>query len=85
VRRMPLPATEGLSDFSWDGLADSGARAPIGRYTFEAVASIGGQNSSLETLLTDRVNSVTIDSSHGLTLNTRGLGAHALSNVRRVM
>jgi flagellar basal-body rod modification protein FlgD len=85
VRRMMLPATEGLSDFSWDGLADNGVRAAAGRYSLEAVANIGGQNSSLETLLTDRVTSVTIDAGSGLTLNTRGLGAYALSDVKRVM
>jgi flagellar basal-body rod modification protein FlgD len=85
VRRMTLPVTEGLSNFSWDGVADNGARAVAGRYTFEAVASSGGKNASLQTLLADRVTSVTIDAGNGLTLNTRALGAHALSDVRRVM
>ena len=85
VRRMMLPVSEGLGDFSWDGVTDDGARAPAGRYTLEAVANIGGQSASLQTLLSDRVTSVSIDSSNGLTLNTRGLGAHALSDVRRVM
>lgn len=85
VRRMTLPETSGLQEFSWDGIADDGARAPAGDYTFEAVASGGGQSVSLEMLLSSRVNSVTIDSARGLTLNTSDLGARSLSDVRRVM
>jgi flagellar basal-body rod modification protein FlgD len=74
-----------LQEFSWDGIADNGARAPAGNYTFEAVASGGGRSESLEMLLASRVTSVTIDSGSGLTLNTRDLGSRALSDVRRVM
>lgn len=85
VRRITLPTAEGLNDFSWDGIADNGSRAAAGRYKLEAVANVGGKSTSLQTLLSDRVSSVTIDASNGLTVNTRGLGAHALSDVRRVM
>jgi flagellar basal-body rod modification protein FlgD len=85
VRSMMLPTTSGLQDFSWDGIADNGTRAPAGEYSFEAVASGGGQAASLEMLLASRVTSVTIDSQAGLTLNTSDLGARALSDVRRVM
>jgi flagellar basal-body rod modification protein FlgD len=85
VRRMTLPTTSGLQEFSWDGVADNGVRAPAGQYTFEAIASGGGQSISLEMLLASRVNSVTIDSASGLTLNTSDLGSRALSDVRRVM
>jgi len=85
VRQIPAATSAGLNDFTWDGTGDNGARLEAGEYTFEAVANIGGQNVELETLLADRVNSVTIDSAKGLTLNTNGLGARALSEVRRVM
>jgi flagellar basal-body rod modification protein FlgD len=85
VRRMTLPTDAGLSDFSWDGLADNGARAPAGEYSFEAIANVGGKSTSLEMLLASRVSSVTIDAATGLTLNTNGLGARSLSDVRRVM
>jgi len=85
VRRMTLPTTSGLQEFSWDGVADNGARAPVGEYTFEALASGGGRSVSLEMLLASRVTSVTIDSASGLTLNTSGLGARSLGDVRRVM
>ena len=85
VRRMTLPTTSGLQEFTWDGVADNGARAAAGDYTFEAVASGGGQSVSLEMLLSSRVTSVTIDPASGLTLNTSDLGARSLSDVRRVM
>jgi flagellar basal-body rod modification protein FlgD len=85
VRSMPLSTATGLNDFSWDGVADNGTRAPAGDYTIEAVANVAGKPTSLEMLLASRVNSVTIDSASGLTLNTNNLGSRALSDVRRVM
>ena len=85
VRRMTLPTTSGLQEFSWDGVADNGTRAAAGEYSFEAVASVAGKSGSLEMLMAGRVNSVTIDAATGLTLNTSNLGSRALGDVRRVM
>ena len=85
VRRMTLPTTSGLQEFSWDGIADNGTRAAAGEYTFEALASVAGRSGSLEMLMAGRVNSVTIDAATGLTLNTSNLGSRALGDVRRVM
>jgi flagellar basal-body rod modification protein FlgD len=85
VRRMTLPTTSGLQEFSWDGIADNGTHAAAGEYTFEAVASVAGRSGSLEMLMAGRVNSVTIDAATGLTLNTSNLGSRALGDVRRVM
>ena len=85
VRSLPLPTTSGLQEFSWDGVADNGTRAPAGEYTFEAVANVAGKSGSLEMLMAGRVNSVTIDAATGLTLNTSNLGSRSLSDVRRVM
>lgn len=85
VRRMTLPTTSGLQEFSWDGVADNGTRAAAGEYTFEAVANVAGRSGSLEMLMAGRVNSVTIDAATGLTLNTSNLGSRSLGDVRRVM
>ncbi|HET9447498.1 MAG TPA: flagellar hook assembly protein FlgD [Steroidobacteraceae bacterium] len=85
VRRMTMPTTSGLQEFSWDGLADNGTRAAAGEYTFEAVANVAGKSGSLEMLMAGRVNSVTIDAATGLTLNTSNLGSRSLGDVRRVM
>jgi flagellar basal-body rod modification protein FlgD len=85
VRSVTVPASAGFSEFSWDGVANDGSRAPAGEYTLEAVATANGQSASLETLLSGHVSSVTIDSSNGLNLNTSNLGTFSLSQVRRVM
>jgi flagellar basal-body rod modification protein FlgD len=85
VRTITLPDAEGLTEFEWDGVAADGERAPAGEYTLEAVANVGGETYSLETLMASRVASVTIDSARGLILNTTTLGERALSDVRRVM
>jgi flagellar basal-body rod modification protein FlgD len=77
--------TEGLNNFTWDGLNNSGVAVPAGQYNFAAVATVAGQPESLDPLLVSRVDSVTIDPSSGsLTLNT-STGAVALNNVRRVL
>jgi flagellar basal-body rod modification protein FlgD len=85
VRRLPLSAQQGLSEFQWDGTTDLGERAPAGNYTIEAVANIGGYAQQLETQLSSRVGSVTLDpSTNSLTVNT-DIGPIPLSRVRRVM
>ena len=85
VRRMPMTTQTGPAIFSWDGNTDSGARAAAGTYKVAAVADIGGRNQQLETQISSKVGSVTIDpTSHALTLNT-DLGPIALGAVRRVM
>jgi flagellar basal-body rod modification protein FlgD len=85
VRRLPMTTQSGLTSFTWDGNADGGARAAAGTYKIAAVADIGGRNQQLETQISSKVGSVTIDpASHALTLNT-DLGPIALGAVRRVM
>jgi flagellar basal-body rod modification protein FlgD len=85
VRTMRLPAGAGLTEFEWDGLKDDGTRAQAGEYALEAVANMDGAAYSLETLMSSRVSSVTIDTQRGLVLNTSTLGARSLADVRRVM
>ena len=86
VRTFSVAPQSGLTNFTWDGLADNGTRAAAGTYTIGAIATVGGKNESLDPLLSGRVSSVTIDSQGtGLTLNTTTLGSVALSNVRQVM
>jgi flagellar basal-body rod modification protein FlgD len=86
IRRVNVPVRTGLNEFSWDGVTDRGTAAGSGTYSIEATARFGAANESLQVMLNTRVNSVTIDpQTHGLTLNTRGLGAVAIGDVRRVM
>ena len=85
IRKMPLSTQQGDAAFTWDGTTDLGARAPAGNYTMKAIANVGGAEEQLETQLSSRVGSVTIDpATNSLTLNT-SLGPIPLSHVRRVM
>jgi flagellar basal-body rod modification protein FlgD len=85
VRSIDLEGASGLTDFVWDGKTEDGAKAPEGTYSFQAIASVGGQRKPLDTLLAGRVDSVTIDAAgKSLLLNTP-IGTLQLADVRRVM
>lgn len=85
VRTFDVAPGSGLTEFTWDGLDARGERATPGTYLFEAQGRYGSTEQSLEVLLQQRVNSVTVDgAAGGLTLNTTG-GPVALGSVRRVM
>jgi flagellar basal-body rod modification protein FlgD len=85
VRSFNVGAAGDLTEFAWDGRDNQGTRLPAGRYGLEAVARVGGREESVELLLRQRVDSVTIDPRGGaLRLNTPG-GAVALGDVRRIM
>lgn len=85
VRSFEVAANSDLTEFSWDGRNNVGERLSAGRYGLEAVARIGGREESVEMLLRQRVDSVTIDPRGGaLRLNTPG-GVVALGDVRRIM
>jgi len=86
VRTLSLPVTHDTESFSWDGLTESGARAPVGTYTLDAVVEVGGTGYSPEVVLSAKVSSVTMSADGStLTLNTDSLGPVALANVRNVM
>lgn len=84
VRSFSLPASEGMTDFTWDGRDNLGAAVPAGQYSFEVAASVAGKAEALNPLLTSRVSSVTIDPNGSLTLNT-STGAVPITDVRRVL
>jgi flagellar basal-body rod modification protein FlgD len=85
VRQFAVEPQPGLTPVHWDGLASSGDRAVSGAYRLDAVGRVGGRVESLEMLIQQRVDSVTIDPAGGeMTLNTAA-GALRLADVRRVM
>jgi flagellar basal-body rod modification protein FlgD len=85
VRRFSMTPAEGLQEFTWDGLDNTAAAVPAGQYTFEAIATVGGQNTAIDPLLSSKVASVTIDPASGsLTLNS-STGATPIADVRRVL
>jgi flagellar basal-body rod modification protein FlgD len=86
IRHYNMPVSAGLTNFGWDGMTDMGTAASSGHYNVSATANVGGKSQSVPVLLDSQVTSVTIDpTSNNLMLNTKGLGAVSLSNVRRVM
>lgn len=85
VRRQDLgvqPA--GDASFAWDGLDESGARLPPGKYEIRAMLDAGGGASSVSTQLMGLVNSVSLGSG-GLTLNLFGMDPVALTEVREIL
>jgi flagellar basal-body rod modification protein FlgD len=85
VRRMDLgvrPA--GDVNFTWDGLDESGARLPEGRYGVRATSLTGGSTAALDTQVLGMVSSVTLGSA-GLSLNLYGMDPVALSAVREIL
>lgn len=87
VRQMSVSADadSSLAAFTWDGLDNSGNQVAAGTYNFEAIATVGGESVSADTLLTTKVSSVTIDTSdNSLQLNTSSLGSIGLSDVRQI-
>jgi len=77
--------SEGLKKFEWDGLLDDGSYATPGLYNIEAQASIGGQNTALETFMGAKVESVDLgDPQKGVVLNLGQLGAVEFSKVKQV-
>ncbi len=86
VREIQLETGEGTQNFTWDGMRSDGTAAESDEYNIEAVATVQGQNGSLEVLMSGHVASVSIDATGtNLTLNTTALGSVEMADVRRVM
>lgn len=85
VREIQLETAAGTQNFTWDGLRSDGTQADSDTYDIEAVATVQGQNGSLEVLMAGRVSSVSLDSTGtNLSLNTATLGSISMADVRRV-
>jgi len=87
VRQLDLgPQPAGLAHFSWDGLDDVGEPAPPGNYVIQATANIDDQAQALPTLMSARVESVTLTNQPGgLTLNLESLGPVSINDIRQLL
>ncbi len=75
----------GRLEFSWDGSMDSGDYAPPGVYSISTEAVMDNENIMLPTLITARVDSVSLGSGkQGLTLNLDGLGSVAFKDIAQI-
>lgn len=78
--------SKGLSDFSWDGLDDSGAPFSNGKYTISAEVNRGTSISAGAILSVVDVESVTIGTAgQDLTLSISGLGDISMADVRKIL
>lgn len=86
VKTMGLGAQDtGTRSFRWDGSTDTvNGHAGDGAYTFEVKAVRSGKTVANETLSYAQVQSVTLGSDQ-LLLNTSGLGAVGLGQVKQIL
>lgn len=75
----------GTVSFNWDGTDESGQAAPAGPYKIVATANIDGKNTTLGTLVSDKVESVTIGKAgQGTILNLSSLGSVGLNDIYEI-
>lgn len=86
LRRLELgPRPAGVTEFSWDGLDEEGARVGAGGYRIDAWTEVEGEAQSLQTLVDARVNSVAIGrGGEPPRLTLEGLGELSLAAVSQV-
>jgi flagellar basal-body rod modification protein FlgD len=85
VDTISVSAQQGQNGFTWNGQTSSGASAPAGTYTFQAVANVGSTSEAPAVSMIGTVESVSINSStNALTLNTPQLGAVPFTSVQSI-
>ena len=85
----------GIVHFNWDGMTKAAAndqkeatsqRAPQGEYNVHAEIEIDGESQNVDTLIVDKVDSVSLGSNgQGITLNLANAGSAGLSTVKQIM
>lgn len=87
IRQVDLgQQAAGRINFVWDGTDNKGNQMPLGRYQVKAEMRTADGNVALDTLVTEKVESVTMNTSGmGLTVNLSGIGSVELSKVKEIM
>ncbi|KGP63692.1 hypothetical protein EP47_04840 [Legionella norrlandica] len=87
IKTIKLNApSEGVLDFTWDGLDEKSNPVSAGFYKIEAKSLVGGQYVKLNTATTVRVNSVAFDKANGsVILNVDGLGGIPMGDVVKIL
>jgi flagellar basal-body rod modification protein FlgD len=84
VRQVDYGAkTAGAIRFEWDGLDSNGNRAPAGEYKIKAEGNMAGQFTSLPIATFKNIDSVNINGSSGIIVNT-SLGAVKLTDIAEI-
>lgn len=85
IRKLDLGAqAAGMLPSAWDGMAENGAAAANGQYSFEVSATRNGQKTAADTLGFGEVVSVS-SGSEGVKLNVTGLGTVNLADIRQIL
>jgi flagellar basal-body rod modification protein FlgD len=86
VQQINVSPTSGLNTFTWNGSTESGAQAPSGTYSFQAIADVSGVSTGAQMYLGGTVQSVSLNTSsgNGVSVNTPQLGSIALANIQQI-
>jgi flagellar basal-body rod modification protein FlgD len=86
VQQINLGAqSTGITNFTWDGTTTSGAKAPVGDYTFVAQVDGVAAGTSVSTYIAGTIQSVTMGAgTTGMTVDVSGQGPVLLSNVAQI-
>jgi flagellar basal-body rod modification protein FlgD len=86
VQQITVSAASGMNSFTWNGSTESGAQAPSGTYSFQAIANVSGVSQAAQMYLGGTVQSVSLNTSSGTgaTVNTPQLGSIALANIQQI-
>jgi flagellar basal-body rod modification protein FlgD len=86
VQQINVSAASGMNSFTWDGSTQTGAQAPSGSYSFQAIANVSGTSTAAQMYLGGTVSSVSLNTSSGTgaSVNTPQLGSIALSNIQQI-
>lgn len=87
IKTIQLDApSDGVLDFSWDGLDDANNSMPAGFYKVSANAALNGKNTLLPIAGTFKVNSVALDKGDkGVILNVDGLGGVSMKDIIKIL
>jgi len=86
VRHLELgQQSEGLAQFTWDGMSDAGVPAEPGRYRVQAEALLGEDRSAVPVLLRSRVESVSLQAGQSPVLNVAGQGTVSMNEVEQIL
>ena len=77
---------KGVSHYSWDGTLADGSDAMSGKYSVQAIGMIEGQSQSLDTLISDTVQSVSLGlGGQGVSLTLANSGSAGLADVKEIL
>lgn len=76
----------GVAHFNWDGMLSADKKASSGNYTISAVGVVDGKQESLKTLISDKVQSVSLgQGGQGVSLSLANAGSAGLADVKEIL